>query len=83
MKAQAQKVIDNYRDNMAALDGDQLDALIELGDQAERIVKLVELSEQLAAAMDNVLLHHGPHMPMEDLTSRLKLVDAVQELLSE
>ncbi|MGO4302183.1 hypothetical protein [Cupriavidus sp. RAF12] len=82
MKALAQKVIDLYAQEKSAGDDDLFQALVDLGDQAERIVKLVEIAEQLGAAMDNVLLHQGGQMPPADAVSRRQLVRELEELLA-
>ncbi|VTU32041.1 hypothetical protein H4CHR_02930 [Variovorax sp. PBS-H4] len=40
LKQLAQRVIDNYAKDLSALDDDQIDALVELGNEAATIVRL-------------------------------------------
>lgn len=40
----------------------------------------LELIAELAAALDNVLLHHGPYMSKGDVASRRKLIKAAENV---
>lgn len=50
---------------------------------SENAGEILHLLDQLAAAMDNVLLHHGKDMSQGDRSARQSLADRARALLDQ